>query len=302
MAGVMGGARTSCSADTVDVLFEAAFFPPAAIAGRGRRYGLVTDAGQRFERGVDPAHQERAIERATALLLEIAGGSRGPGARRRRIEARLPRRARSGAAPRPHRTTARHRDRRQRREVDARVAGHAGARPTTTGWLVTPPSHRFDISIEAGSHRGAGAHRRVSKRSPRADAAGRAEGASAAEEAPVEAQALEILATRGYHEAITYAFVDPALQAKLFPGAVTPALSNPIASEMAVMRASLWPGLIKAALENQRRQQDRIRLFEHGARFEPGGVETDLLAGIAMGSRQPEQWGSRSARPWISST
>ncbi len=112
-----------------------------------------------------------------------------------------------------------------------------------------------------------------------------------AEQAPVEAQALEILATRGYQEAITYAFVDPALQAKLFPGSVTPALSNPIASDMAVMRTSLWPGLIKAALDNQRRQQDRIRLFEHGARFE-SGAEIDLLAGIAMGSRKPEQWGS----------
>ena len=79
MAGVMGGARTArARADTVDMLFEAAFFAPAAIAGRGRRYGLVTDAGQRFERGVDPAHQERAVERATQLLIEIAGGKAGP--------------------------------------------------------------------------------------------------------------------------------------------------------------------------------------------------------------------------------
>ena len=104
-------------------------------------------------------------------------------------------------------------------------------------------------------------------------------------------QALEILATRGYQEAITYAFVDPALQGKLFPGSATPVLSNPISSDMAVMRTSLWPGLIKAALDNQRRQQDRIRLFEHGARFE-AGAEIDLLAGIAIGSRKPEQWGA----------
>ena len=79
MAGVMGGARTLVQRRRpTDVLFEAAFFTPAAIAGRGRRYGLVTDAGQRFERGVDPAHQERAVERATALLIEIAGGKAGP--------------------------------------------------------------------------------------------------------------------------------------------------------------------------------------------------------------------------------
>ncbi len=78
MGGVMGGLASSCTAETTDILFEAAFFPPAAIAGRARRYGLITDAGQRFERGVDPLHQERAVERATQLLLEIAGGKAGP--------------------------------------------------------------------------------------------------------------------------------------------------------------------------------------------------------------------------------
>jgi phenylalanyl-tRNA synthetase beta chain len=115
-----------------------------------------------------------------------------------------------------------------------------------------------------------------------------------AEQAPAEGQALEILAGRGYQEAITYAFVDPMLQGKLFPAVVTPAISNPIASDMAVMRASLWPGLIKVAQENLRRQQDRVRVFEHGARFEAGGIETDLLAGIAIGPSRPEQWGEKS--------
>jgi phenylalanyl-tRNA synthetase beta chain len=163
-------------------------------------------------------------------------------------------------------------------------------RSEETGWLVTPPSHRFDITIEPDLIEelarivGFEAIAEV-------DAPGLQKVQPLADVAPVESQALEILATRGYHEAITYAFVDPALQGKLFPGTATPALSNPIASDMAVMRASLWPGLIKAALDNQRRQQDRIRLFEHGARFEPG-LEVDLLAGIAMGSRKPEQWGN----------
>jgi phenylalanyl-tRNA synthetase beta chain len=288
MAGVMGGARTMCSADTVDVLFEAAFFTPAAIAGRGRRYGLVTDAGQRFERGVDPAQQGRAIARATGLLLEIAGGRAGP---THTVEDsdRLPKRAEVAL----------------RRERIGRLLGTQIAdedvkatlealgmhvRADKTGWLVTPPSHRFDITIEPDLIEelarivGFEAIAEI-------DAPGLQKVQPLAEEAPVESQALEILATRGYHEAITYAFVDPALQAKLFPGTVTPALSNPIASDMAVMRTSLWPGLIKAALDNQRRQQDRIRLFEHGARFD-AGTETDLLAGIAMGSRKPEQWGS----------
>ena len=288
--GIMGGLRTSCTADTTDVLFEANFFPSSAIVGRGRRYGLVTDAGQRFERGMDPAHQERAQQRGAQLLLEIAGGAAGPLVVVQ-DEARLPRRA----------------EVQLRRARIARLLGTVIAdndvkatleslgmrvRADESGWLVTPPSHRFDISIEADLIEELA--RIVGFEAiPEIDAAGRQKARPLSEEAPVESQALEILATRGYQEAITYAFVDPALQNKLFPGVVTPTISNPIASDMAVMRASLWPGLIKAALENQRRQQDRVRLFEHGARF-VGNTETDLLSGIAMGSRRPEQWGAKA--------
>jgi phenylalanyl-tRNA synthetase beta chain len=288
MAGVMGGARTACTASTVDVLFEAAYFAPAAIAGRGRRYGLVTDAGQRFERGVDPAHQERAVERATQLLIDIAGGTAGP-VTVTQTDDKVPRRA----------EVALRRARIARllgtQISDSDVKGTLEAlgmqvRAQESGWFVTPPSHRFDIAIEADLIEelarivGFGA---ISE----ADAVASQKVHPLAEQAPIEQQALEILATRGYQEAITYAFVDPVLQNKLFPGVVTATLSNPIASDMAVMRASLWPGLIKASLENQRRQQERVRLFEHGARF-VSGVETDLIAGIAMGSRRPEQWGA----------
>ena len=117
---------------------------------------------------------------------------------------------------------------------------------------------------------------------------------AAPEEIPPEHTILETLANRGYQEAITYAFVDPALQTQLFPDRQGLALSNPIASDMSVMRVSLWPGLLRAALENQRRQQDRIRLFEHGARFvvtAGATLEVDTLAGVACGARLPEQWG-----------
>jgi phenylalanyl-tRNA synthetase beta chain len=288
--GIMGGLRSSCTADTTDVLLEANFFPSSAIAGRGRRYGLVTDAGQRFERGMDPVHQERAQQRGAQLLLEIAGGAAGPLVVVQE-ESRLPRRAEVSL----------------RRTRISRLLGSVIAdndvkatleslgmrvRAEETGWLVTPPPHRFDIAIEADLIEELA--RIVGFESiPETDAPGRQKARPLAEEAPVESQALEILATRGYQEAITYAFVDSVLQNKLFPGVATPVISNPIASDMAVMRASLWPGLIKAALENQRRQQDRIRLFEHGARFGSGG-ETDLLSGIALGSRLPEQWGTKS--------
>ncbi len=293
LAGVMGGLASSCTATTTNILLEAAFFTPAAIAGRGRRYGLVTDAGQRFERGVDPQHQERAMNHAAGLLIGIAGGKDGPlhvvqesDLLPKRLEVEL-RRERIGKLLGT-----------QIADNDVKLTLESlGMRVLAEedGWLVTPPSHRFDINIEPDLIEELA--RIVGFEAiNEADAIARQVVRAMPEEAPVEQQALEILATRGYQEAINYAFVDPALQNKLFPGIETPKLAKPISAEMSVMRVSLWPGLIKAATENLRRQQDRIRLFEHGARFEPlasGGGETDLIAGIAIGARRPEQWGAK---------
>ena len=290
MGGVMGGLASSCTPETTDILFEAAFFPPAAIAGRGRRHGLVTDAGQRFERGVDPIHQERAVARATALLIDISGGESGP-IHVVQIEDRLPRRPdvklRRGRIAKLLGTTIADMDvTRTLESLGMRVVAAAD------GWLVTSPPHRFDISIEADLIEELA--RIVGFEAIAETPAIVAQNVRAlAEEAPVEGQTLEILAARGYQEAITYAFVDPALQARLFPAAKTPVLANAISAEMSVMRTSLWPGLIKAASENVRRQQDRVRLFEHGAKFGVG-VEIDLLAGIAVGARRPEQWGAKT--------
>jgi phenylalanyl-tRNA synthetase beta chain len=239
---------------------------------------------------VDPANQERAVERASQLLIQIAGGHAGPvhvvqddSTLPRRLEVKL----RRERITRLLGTTIADNDVKLTLEsLGMRVLADGD------GWLVTPPSHRFDISIEADLieelARVVGFEAILED-----DAITRQRVRGLAEESPLEPQALEILATRGYQEAITYAFVDPALQNQLFPGVSTPALKNAISAEMSVMRASLWPGLVKAALENQRRQQDRIRLFEHGARFLEN-AETDLLAGIAMGSRLPEQWGAKA--------
>jgi phenylalanyl-tRNA synthetase beta chain len=131
-------ARARCAARTRRRAVRSGVLPPAAIAGRGRRYGLVTDAGQRFERGVDPAHQERAIERATELLLQIAGGKAGHACRAGSDA--LPKRLEVRCAA-THQEAARHQHRRQRRQGDAGVARHARA-GERDGWLVTPPSHR----------------------------------------------------------------------------------------------------------------------------------------------------------------
>ncbi len=295
VAGIMGGERTAVSAGTHDLFLEAAWFAPQAIAGRARRLGLHTDASQRFERGVDPSGQVRAIERATQLLLAIAGGAAGPVVTEER--AGLPTRA----------PVALRRERLSRllgvAVPDAQVSAifqnlQLQVTPTAAGWSVLPPPHRFDIGIEEDL----------------VEEVARIMGFAAIPERPAlrpqnflslpEASApervvLEALVARGYHETISFAFVDPALQTLLFPDTQTLALANAIASDLSVMRVSLWPGLVRAALENQRRQQDRIRLFGHGARFvvADGEVtEVDSLAGIALGKRLPEQWGSGESR------
>ena len=296
LAGIMGGERTAVSAGTSDVFLEVAYFAPEAISGRARRWGLLTDASQRFERGVDPSGQERAVNRALALIASIA--ARADGA--------------MGTGPVDVSQSPQHLPRRPavsvRRSQLKRLLGVAwndeqvvstlralqmSVAPNANGWDVTPPPYRFDIGIEADLIEEVA--RIVGYQAiPEADAVVPQRFHASPESRPSEQTVLEALAMRGYHEAITFAFVDPALQKRLFPQRAGLPLANPIASDLSVMRVSLWPGLLRAALENQRRQQDRIRLFEHGASFVPGDgtvLEIDCLAGIACGHRLPEQWG-----------
>jgi phenylalanyl-tRNA synthetase beta chain len=291
LAGIMGGLRTAASDQTRDVYLESAFFSPDAILGRARRVGLTTDASQRFERGVDPSGQGRAIERALSLLVPITGGAAGP------IEvteaaSHLPRRA-----PVTLRAAQLRRllgvEFSQAKVTAALEALGLRVEARSGGWQATPPAYRFDLTIEADLIEEVA--RIVGFAAiPETDAAVPQHFRPLPHAQAAEATLLEALAARGYQEAITLAFVDPALQSQLFPGEPGLVLSNPIASDLAVMRVSLWPGLLCAALENQRRQQERVRLFEHGTRFPvTRGVtrEVDALAGIACGARLPEQWG-----------
>ena len=289
LAGVMGGERTAVSAGTADVFFEVAWFEPQAIAGRARRLGLTTDASQRYERGVDPGLQERAMERATQLLLQIAGGEAGPLAVHRSQDP-LP--ARPPVALRRSQLA-----RLLGLQPDAGVVAAKltalGMRvdATADGWRVTPPAHRFDIAIEAdlieevAREIGLAA---IPESAPRA----RQVFAPMPEAQAGETRILDLLAARGYQEAIHFAFVDPALQQRLFPAAATVRLANPIAENLAVMRVSLWPGLLQATADNFRRQQDRVRLFELGSVFDGSGTETEMVAGVSAGPRHAEQWGS----------
>ena len=291
IAGIMGGRRTAVGAESTEVFLEVAYFAPDAVMGRALRWGLMTDASQRFERGVDPSQQERAMERALSLLLSIAGGRAGP-VTVARSEDHLPVRPavllRRGQLARL--LGASFEDERVRAILEGL---QMRVEPAEEGWRVTPPPHRFDIAIEPDLIEEVAriiGYEAIAE----ADAAAVEHFRSFPESLPSEQGLLEVLATRGYQEAVTYAFVDPQLQSRLFPDSHPLPLANPIASDLSVMRVSLWPGLIKATLDNQRRQQERIRLIEHGVRFEHDGQRTrelDTLAGVACGPRRPEQWG-----------
>jgi phenylalanyl-tRNA synthetase beta chain len=293
MAGVMGGEESGISDGTTNVLLEGAFFTPSIVAGRGRRFGLITDASQRFERGVDPELQERAIERATQLLLESAGGTPGPLEVTRTAE-RYPQRA-----------AVRVRHQRVQHVLGAPLSAEAvadclvrlgmkveGAAPV---WSVTPPSWRFDIGIEEDLIEEV-ARLYGFDNIPEKNEIATQRMQPWTETRVRNERASDVLVDRGYQEAITYSFTDPATQALLFPDEAF-ALANPISAELAVMRVSLWPGLLQALGSNQRRQQLRARLFEVGRRYcGSDGRETEVIAGVVAGSTLPEQWGAEATK------
>lgn len=291
IAGIMGGADSGVSASTQDLFLESAFFDTIALAGKARSYGLHTDASHRYERGVDPQLQRRAMERATELLLQIVGGSAGPVVESASLDD-LPQ-----VAPILLRA--------QRVEqmlglqlpaeqiVSLLTALGLGVQDKGEGcWEVSVPSHRFDISLEVDLIEELGrlyGYDRLPVRYPQA---------RLAPEAKPEARAdlpvlRRLLVARGYQEAITYSFIDPKYFELFSPGVEPLLLANPISSDMAAMRASLWPGLVKALQHNLNRQQTRVRLFESGLRFvgKLGELKQEaILAGVVTGSRLPEGW------------
>ena len=292
LAGLMGGHETRVTDTTRAVFLEAAHFAPAAIIGRGRRLGLHTDAGHRFERGVDPELPRTAIEYATRLILDIAGGVPGPV-----TEAVL-----ADALPRPATIVL-------RRARLARVLGveiadaeverilralGLGVAATAEGWTVTAPSRRFDLAIEedlieevARIH----GYDAVPTTLP-----GGATRLAAATETRVPEQDLRrALAGRGYLEAINYAFVDAALLERWQVDEAVVHLANPLSAELGVMRPRLLPGLVDALVRNAARQQGRVRLFELGKVFTAGDAtaprEIPRIAAVATGEAAAEQWG-----------
>ncbi|TBR07163.1 MAG: phenylalanine--tRNA ligase subunit beta [Lysobacter sp.] len=298
LGGVMGGFDTRVTDATRDVFLEAAHFAPGAIIGRGRRLGLHTDAGHRFERGVDPTLPRLAIERATSLVMELAGGEPGP-----LEEATLPEHL---STPHPIRLR---RDRLARvlglQVEDAEVERILRALGLETeavdaGWRVTPPSRRFDIAIEEDLIEEI-ARIHGYDAIPATLPAGVVPLAPAPESVIEPAHLRRRLAARGFVEAINYAFVDAAWLAawSMEEGALP--LANPLSGELAIMRTSLLPGLVAALSRNVARQQPRVRLFELGNVFHQPTIagemprHTQRIAGVATGAAHGEQW-SHAAR------
>jgi phenylalanyl-tRNA synthetase beta chain len=290
IAGVMGGVHSGVQAETAAVFLECAFFPPEVIAGRARAYGMHTESAYRFERGVDPALQQRAVERATALLIEIAGGEAGPVTtvtatdylpesvpvtlRQARIQKVL------GVSPGADEV------------MDILTRLGMTVAEQGTDWQVQSPTYRFDIAIEADLIEEIGRVYGYS-RLPSVPLQGSLEVQPLTESDNTIEELCNVLVSRGYQEAVTYSFIDPQLQARINPGLTPVPLANPISTEMAEMRTSLWPGLLNAVQYNLHRQKSRLRFFEHGLRFysQEGAIRQDrMLAGVITGARLPEHW------------
>lgn len=293
MAGIFGGQGSGVTTNTRHIFLESAFFAPSAIAGRARRYGLHTDASHRYERGVDPELQRTAMERATALLLEICGGEPGPIVEAKSDE-HLPKAAQvSLRAERLAKVLGIHIEAAEVTEILQRLDFVVTA--TEQGWGVIVPSFRFDIRIEEDLieevARIYGYHR-IQAAAPAAQLRmiPRREGNLTTD------QLKRVLIDRGYQEAITYSFVDPKHQAMLFDEVAALTLPFPISVEMSSMRVSLWPGLIGAVAHNQKRQQQCLAFCETGLRFIPdanaenGVVQQPMIGGIRAGKAYPEHW------------
>ncbi len=295
LAGLMGGFDTRVTDATTDVFLEAAHFAPAAIMGRGRKLGLHTDAGHRFERGVDPALPRTAIEHATALVLELAGGTAAPvteavrasdlpspaviGLRRARITRVL------GI------TIADAEVERILRALGMEVAAAAD------GWQVTSPSRRFDVAIEEDLIEEL-ARIHGYEQIPTTLPGGAARVAMPSETRLEELSVRRQLLARELQETINFAFVDAQLlQQWQLNDSLVP-LANPLSAELAIMRPALLPGLVATLGRNVARQAGRVRLFEIGRAFAaqagegaPAPLETQRVAVAVCGDADAEQWG-----------
>ncbi|VAW57009.1 Phenylalanyl-tRNA synthetase beta chain [hydrothermal vent metagenome] len=299
LAGIMGGENSGVSDNTQHLFLESAHFNPLSIAGKAREYGLHTDSSHRFERGVDAELPAKALERATALVIEICGGQVGPVIDQ------------TSVADLPSREPVQLRLARINRmlgiafdvtEVESILTRLGMQLEKMNGegdaWMVTPPSFRFDIAIEADLieeiiriH----GYNNIPRKLPTYQPA-----MKPLVEAEMSLQRVkETLVDRGYYEAISYSFVDPKWQAAIDPDIAPVKLANPISADLSVMRTSIWPGLLSAMQHNLNRQQARVRLFETGLTFVKQGDELlqhAKVSGAITGQLVVEQWSDEARK------
>jgi len=298
LAGIMGGDKTAVTLDTQNIYVEAAFWWPEAIQGRARRYNFSTDAGHRFERGVDYATTVEHIERISALILEICGGQAGPIddqivnlPKREPVRMRVARAARVLGIPLSH-------------DVVADVFKRLGLTFSVDGdvFIVEPPSYRFDLEIEEDLIEEVAriyGFERIPAKPPVAENAMR----PTDEAHRTMHDVRHAVAARDYHEVVNFAFVEAEWEAD-FAGNTNPIpLLNPIASQYSVMRSTLIGGLLDKVRYNLNRKASRVRMFEVGRVFHRDATVADgglsiagyaqpmMAGGISYGPAKEEQWG-----------
>lgn len=291
LAGVMGGADSAVDDATTDIFLESAFFAPSVIVGKSRQLGFGSDSSYRFERGVDFAATQTALDRATQLILDICGGEAGVVTE---VISELPARK-----PVKLRTARVHRVLGVELTTDeiAQILSRLGMALQRQGeeFSVTPPSYRFDIAIEedlieevARVH----GYENIQPVPPQASMTILPQ----VEALLPLAKVRQALVQRDYQETINYAFVEAEWERDLCGNAAPIALKNPIASQMSVMRSSLLGGLLAALRTNLARKQPRVRVFEVGGCFAAQGdsyVQHERLGGLAYGGALSEQWGAQ---------
>ncbi len=295
LAGIMGGAESSVSDATIDIFLESAFFNPAVIAGKSRRLGFGSDSSYRYERGVDFELAPIALERATALILEICGGQPGevvevlanlPIREKVALRGERVRRILGIEIPNPRIDEL-------LRRLQFNFSEQAGV------FQVTPPSHRFDLAIEEDFIEEV-ARLNGYDQVPENPPAGHLRMLPRAENERTVHAVKTLLTARDYQEIVSYSFVDESWEADLGGNVQPVRLLNPIASQMSVMRSTLFGGLLDRLVFNLNRRQDRVRLFEAGrcfSRLENGFAQPLRIGGLCYGSAKAEQWGE--AARWV---
>lgn len=290
MAGLMGGAASAVSDNTVNVVLESAWFQPDIISGKSRQYGFGSDSSFRYERGVDYQLQQEAIERASFLVQSICGGKVGA-----LTEA-------VGHLPEANKVTVRTGRINQILGIEVpetqvvTILNHLGLNPVVVdgGFEVTAPSFRFDIEQEVDIIEEVGRVYGYDK-IPDDYTSGRLSMLKRPESRRPRFAAYHAFAARGYREIVSYAFVDEAWEKDFADNDNPIRLQNPLASHMSVMRSTLIGGLIKTLQHNLSYKQNRVRLFEVARVFskdEQGGfVQVEKVGGLAYGLAVPEQWG-----------